>query len=186
MRLGCEPRHVDGADWDVREGQGDCSKPARRNPATFRPVDEQDAKAPAANEGPQSDEAPKGAVDTAAAIKRPASLSRIKYDGCRQAEAERLGARVSTLDAEVARLRQQSETGAEAGTAVPLDELKPWPDTVDGAALLDALVETFARYLALPAGAPDALALWAMHTHVYDAFEHTPRLNITAPGQRLR
>ncbi|MBA2408339.1 MAG: hypothetical protein H0V62_00665 [Gammaproteobacteria bacterium] len=82
-------------------------------------------------------------------------------------------------------MRPQSETGADtAGAAVLFDALEPWPDPVDGAALLNAIANTLTRYLVLPAGAADALALWTAHTHVYDAFDHTPRLNITAPQKQ--
>lgn len=123
-------------------------------------------------------------ADTAQTIARLAGLSPLEYDRIRQSEAERLGVRVGTLDVEVARLRPQSDTASEAGAAVLFDEPEPWPHSVDGAALLDELADTFARYLVLPPGAADALALWAAHTHVFCAFECTPRLNITAPQKQ--
>jgi hypothetical protein len=52
---------------------------------------------------------------------------------------------------------------------------------VDGAAVLDAVAETFQRYLALPDGAADALTLWTAHAHTFEAFVCTPRLNISSP-----
>ncbi|MGH8501337.1 MAG: DUF3631 domain-containing protein [Gammaproteobacteria bacterium] len=133
-------------------------------------------------DAPTADDAP--TAYTAETIARLAGLAPIEYDRVRQSEAERLGVRVGTLDTEVARQRPQSETGTEAGAAVLFDEPEPWPEPVDGAALLDALAETFARYLVLPPGAADALALWTAHTHVFDAFECTPRLNVTAPQKQ--
>jgi hypothetical protein len=124
------------------------------------------------------------AAERADTIKRLAALSAIEYDRCRKQEAKRLGMRVGTLDDEVRRLQPTPETGTEAGSAVLFNEPEPWPDPVDGAAPLDALAETFLRYLVLPAGAADALALWTVHTHVYSAFEYTPRLNVTGPEKQ--
>ena len=36
----------------------------------------------------------------------------------------------------------------------------------------------------LPDGAADAIALWIAHTHTYESFQHTPRLNIQSPEPR--
>jgi hypothetical protein len=48
--------------------------------------------------------------------------------------------------------------------------------------VLDALVEVIRRYLALPDGAAEALALWIVHTYMFEHWAHTPRLLITSPG----
>ncbi|MBA2408337.1 MAG: DUF3631 domain-containing protein [Gammaproteobacteria bacterium] len=45
------------------------------------------------------------------------------------------------------------------------------------------MAETFSRNVVLPDGAADALALWTVHTHVYTAFEYTPRLNVNGPDK---
>ena len=39
----------------------------------------------------------------------------------------------------------------------------------------------FARYVVLPTGAADALALWCAHAHAFKAFLCSPRLNIQSP-----
>ncbi|MBA2408336.1 MAG: hypothetical protein H0V62_00650, partial [Gammaproteobacteria bacterium] len=75
------------------------------------PAKDQDQDQPSANNALDSD-----------AFKRLAALPPLEYDRCRQAEAERLGVRVGTLDAEVTRLRPQSDTGTESGAAVLFDE----------------------------------------------------------------
>lgn len=49
---------------------------------------------------------------------------------------------------------------APQGRAVDLDDPDPWPEPVDGAALLDAIAATFARYLALPPHASTAARRW--------------------------
>ena len=86
-----------------------------------------------------------------------AALPRIEYDRRRDDSAKRLGVRVSTLDAEVAKIRPVVESDTD--TTDLFSDPEPWPDPVDGAALLDALAASFTRYVVLPDGAADALAL---------------------------
>jgi hypothetical protein len=52
---------------------------------------------------------------------------------------------------------------------------------VDGAELLDALAKAIRRYVVLDQREADAVALWALATHAFDAFFILPRLFITAP-----
>lgn len=70
----------------------------------------------------------------------------------------------------------------EAGRAVSFPSIEPWPEAVDGAALLDELTALVTRYAILPPGAADALALWVLHAHALDAFFFSPVLGITSPG----
>jgi len=51
---------------------------------------------------------------------------------------------------------------------------------IDGAALLDAIMIEIRRYLVLPEGGAEAMTLWAVHTHAFRAFQHTPRLHFTS------
>ena len=59
-----------------------------------------------------------------------------------------------------------------------------WPEAVNGAETLSKIAETFARYVALPDGAADTLALWVAHAHGFKAFLCSPRLNICSPEKR--
>jgi len=77
-----------------------------------------------------------------------------------------------------------SGKGKAAGAPLALRDPEPWPEPVDGAALLDELAGTFRRYVALPDGAADALALWILHAHTLDAFQVSPRLALTSPEKR--
>lgn len=70
------------------------------------------------------------------------------------------------------------------GSAVLLPEIELWPEAVNGADTLSKIAETFARFVALPDGAADALALWAAHAHGFTAFLCSPRLNIRSPEKR--
>jgi putative DNA primase/helicase len=109
-----------------------------------------------------------------------AKLRPTEYDRAREKEAKRLGIRVATLDAEVAQRRPASSTSGQ-GRTVELPDLEPWPESVNGAQVLNEVAATFARYVALPPGAADALTLWAAHAHAFEVFLHSPRLNLCSP-----
>jgi putative DNA primase/helicase len=112
-----------------------------------------------------------------------AGLSPIDYDRRRESAAKRLGVRVSTLDAEVAARRstiEEQTVSEQLAAATP----EPWTDAVDGASLLDDLASFYKRYVVLPEGAADMLALWTEHTYAIDAFVITPRLAVVSPQKR--
>ena len=58
---------------------------------------------------------------------------------------------------------------------------KPWPESVEGAQVLDEVACIVEEYLSLPPGAADAISLWVAHAHCYEAFMHSPRLNAMSP-----
>lgn len=115
-------------------------------------------------------------------VARLAALSRMAYDKVRETEAESLGIRVSTLDAEVKAARKGTDEGV--GAALVMDDPEPWPDPVEGAELLETLAETVRRYLVLNPTDADAAALWIVHTHAHDAATVSPILSITSPQKR--
>lgn len=121
-------------------------------------------------------------VADAAEIARLATLSPLDYDREREAAAERLGIRVSTLDTEVAAVRPKP--AATDGRHVELPAVEPWPRPVDGAALLDSLTATIRRHVILPPAAAECCTLWIAHTWVHERFQHSPRLSITSPAKR--
>lgn len=63
-------------------------------------------------------------------------------------------------------------------------EVEPWPEPVDGAEVLDALVAAITRYIVVPRGAPEAVALWTVFAHAHDAFAVSPNLAATSPVKR--
>ena len=50
--------------------------------------------------------------------------------------------------------------------------------------MLDGLCQYLKRYVILPQHAAEALALWILHTWVFDCFDITPYLSITSPTKR--
>jgi hypothetical protein len=122
-------------------------------------------------------------TDQEALLAELASLSPIDYDRRRESAAKLLGVRVSTLDSEVAAQRsklEEQQVTAQLAAAIPA----PWPEAVDGAQLLHDLAALYHRYVVLPDGAADMLALWTLHTYAIEAFVITPRLAVVSPQKR--
>jgi hypothetical protein len=78
---------------------------------------------------------------------------------------------------------------SDAGRTVPgrwllFADPEPWPEPVDGAALLDELAHTYRRFVSLPAGGAEALALWVVFTYALEAFDVAPILALCSPLKR--
>lgn len=116
-------------------------------------------------------------------ITRLANLPPLEYERCREVEAEKLKSRTSVLDKLVDAKRPKSETadGDIQGRTMNLPDVEPWPDSVNGADVMNEVADTYTRFVVLPDGAADALALWTAHTHCFEAFQCSPRLNVTSP-----
>jgi putative DNA primase/helicase len=116
-------------------------------------------------------------------IQRLASLPPLEYERHRESAAQSLGCRASILDKLVDAKRPKSELqNAELqGRTLNLADVELWPEAVTGAEVLAELASTFTRYVALPDGAADTLALWTAHAHCFTAFVCSPRLNISSP-----
>jgi Protein of unknown function (DUF3631) len=111
------------------------------------------------------------------AIERLARLSPLRFERVREAEAKRLGIRVSILERLVRAARGDgANSNGGQGRALDIPTPEPWPEPVGGAALLFELAEFYGAHLYLPHRASAALALWTLHTHCFEAFPHTPRL----------
>lgn len=89
--------------------------------------------------------------------------------------------------AEVARGFLTTDAAKETalqGRTLELPDPDPWPHPVDGAAVLLEVVQQCQRYLFLPRGAPETLALWAAHTHAFAAATASPLLVLLSPEKR--
>jgi putative DNA primase/helicase len=131
-----------------------------------------------------SEVAPHDVVDKETLLKELATLDAIAYDQRRDETAQLLGVRVNTLDKEVAAQRAQPAERDGTGTPVLFTDPEPWPEAVDGASLLDDLAALYTRYVVLPRGAADMLALWTLHTYTHAAASTTPRVGIESPQKR--
>jgi hypothetical protein len=91
---------------------------------------------------------------------------------------------VTTLDKAVAARRSHPAERDGTGTPMLFTDPEPWPEAVAGASLLDDLSALYRRYVVLPEGAADILALWTEHTYTHAAAQTTPRLGIESPQKR--
>jgi putative DNA primase/helicase len=122
-----------------------------------------------------------GKIETDAEIARLAKLPSVEYDRERTAAAKRLGIRASILDLEVKALRPNNGGSKGQGRQFQVPEIEPWPEVVDGSALLTEIAGAVRRYVVLPEGAAEIVAIWMVHTHCFNCFMHSPRLAITSP-----
>ncbi len=118
--------------------------------------------------------------ETIAEIARLAKLSSVEYDRERSGAAKRLGIRAATLDVEVKARRGGVDVKGQ-GRPFELPEIEPWPEALDGAALLLDITAAIRQFVVMPDGAAEIVALWILHTHCFDCFMHSPRLAITSP-----
>jgi Protein of unknown function (DUF3631) len=64
------------------------------------------------------------------------------------------------------------------------DKIEPWEHPVELADVLDEARAIFDAYIHVGSASLDALALWTFWTHVYDAFNVAPILDLTSPAMR--
>ena len=79
------------------------------------------------------------------------------------------------------------DTGASgdgSSSDILFDDVDPWDRDVDGEKLLNEIAATIKKYLYLPPGGPDVIALWAVFTYCWDTFDVWPILNVSSvvPG----
>jgi len=80
---------------------------------------------------------------------------------------------------------EPDKAGNGGGTALEFSDVEPWPEAVDGAALLAALVASVKRHLSLPEHAAAAIALWTVNTWVVVEHGHVaPILAVSSPEKR--
>jgi len=116
-----------------------------------------------------------------AAVARLAALKAHEYDRVRKDETKLLGVQIKTLDDAVAGQRARQDGG---GAAALFPDVEPWPDPVNGAALLDEIAGTVKRFIACDPEIAEVAALWISFTWLVDHFHIAPMILITAPEMR--
>ena len=121
-----------------------------------------------------------------AEVHRLAAVSPVKYVIEREASAEKLGIGVSALDRLVKRERGVGDDALKPGQGRPVEipEVEPWPEKVGGVALLEELARAIREYVVLSPRQADAVALWILFTHTFEAFDFSPKLVISSPEKR--
>ena len=80
--------------------------------------------------------------------------------------------------------RATNSSGAGSGRGLRFADPDPWPEAVDGAALLEDLAHTYRQFVSLPDGGAEALALWIVFTYALDAFAVAPIVALCSPLKR--
>jgi hypothetical protein len=65
-----------------------------------------------------------------------------------------------------------------------LPPVEPWPQPVDGVALLNELHGLFGRFVVLPQWAAETLALWTLHTYAFQFRDVSAYLGLESPEKR--
>jgi Protein of unknown function (DUF3631) len=126
-----------------------------------------------------------GTIDDAAELEKLARMTPLDYERARKDAGKRLGiSRLSLLDGLVKAKR--TELGLEGGDglqghAIEFPDPEPWPELVDGAALLDGLAKDIRKHVVMSDAARDACVLWVVHSYLLDRLMITPRLGIHSP-----
>jgi putative DNA primase/helicase len=116
------------------------------------------------------------------ALARLSSMPPLEYDKIREKEAEKLGVRVSVLDAEVQFSRKLQQAGS--GTSGMFPEVMPWPEAVNANELLHDMVSAIRRFIVCDEETAIAAALWCIFTWLIDHVQISPLAIITAPEKR--
>jgi hypothetical protein len=130
---------------------------------------------------PAAPNEPNGEVDAKAEIARLARLPLFDYGLERRAFAQRFGLAVVFLDRAVAAERGNGGTAAGRGRPLDLPEPEPWPEPVHGGALLAGLAASLRRHVVLGTAEADAVGLWIVAVHAFDAWPLFPRLFVNSP-----
>jgi len=97
---------------------------------------------------------------------------------------------VPNSNADEARARTEDATDEAEGprtrrrTTTISSEVEPWPEAVDGLALLDALRDMVKRFVVVPAWAVETLALWILHTFAYELRDVSTYIGIESPERQ--
>lgn len=110
-----------------------------------------------------------------------AKLSLLQYEQAREAEAKALGLRVSVLDKAVAAKRPR-QTDEE--TDSQFEDVELWPEPVNGAELLTALMAVILRFCVLPVYSAPLMAAWVLHAWAHNSADISPILAIVSPEKR--
>jgi hypothetical protein len=159
LHPGASPEDVLGLPWKPTPPMSCTSSDAARDNA-----------ATSASSVPETDDQ---------AIVRLGTLNPLEYERVRETEAARLGVRVTVLDRQVAAARR-----VEVDAGLSLQDIDPWPEPVDPAALLSEIDTTVRRFIVCREETADAVVLWIAMTWFMDAVQVAPLAVITAPEKR--
>lgn len=115
-----------------------------------------------------------------------ALLKKIVDEGERFAAADDAAKALSLKASDLRKaLKPEAEPEEEADKSeLVLHDPEPWPQSVDGALLLDEISSVVGRFLSASDTVFKAVALWVVYTFAYDLFDTSPLLAIVSPEKR--
>jgi hypothetical protein len=135
---------------------------------------------PAGNEAPGASEAAAPGDDQE--LEKLARMSVLDYERARVEAAKRLGIeRLSMLDTAVKTKRAALGLNGgddKQGSPISFPNIEPWPEPIDGAALIAAVATAIGQHVIMPEHSRTVAALWVVHTHLVSYFQITPRLAV--------
>ena len=118
------------------------------------------------------------------AIARLAALLELEYERLRKGEARRLGMRTALLDKLVRNERSGSGGDHLQGRPIEWNEPEPWPEPVNGKALLADIAGLIRRYVDMPDEKADSVALWIVHTFLHSRLDVSTILHVKSATKR--
>src|SRR5690606_4848106 len=126
-------------------------------------------------------------ADASRESKRAALLDELRALPPEERTKARIKDAAESLDITVADVRSAIRNGPAKddtqGKAVILQDVEPWPAPVDGLALCKSIADAIDRHLHVHDHHRDTVALWAIHSHLFARFQHSPRLGFTGPSR---
>ncbi|HUS97785.1 MAG TPA: DUF3631 domain-containing protein, partial [Hyphomicrobiaceae bacterium] len=110
-----------------------------------------------------------------------ADMSPAEYGLQRQAIADKTGIPLKYLDAEHDARRRSAKDKGSKTIERSYWRVDPWPDPVDGAALIEQIQTRIKRHIVMSNEAALAAALWSVFAWAHDAAVHSPILLVSSP-----
>jgi hypothetical protein len=126
-------------------------------------------------------------LDDDAEIERMARLSPLELGRAIKVAVKQFGVSAKFIEDAVKDKRRELrivKDDGKQGHALDLLAPEPWPNSVDGAELLDEMTAAIRRYVVMAEHAARAAALWCVHTYLLDQFLISPRLAIRSAAHR--
>jgi hypothetical protein len=159
LRLPDLPDHGDVADWIAAGGSAKRLRELAEQAPDWNPSPADEKPDPAKKAAAEADEQK--------LIGELARLSALEYDKRRERVARDLGVRKSSLDKEVEGRRAELAAEVEPTPLYPHWVVEPWPEAVDGDALIRDIVRRVRRHVVLTQDQALTVALWILMAWVH-------------------
>lgn len=122
--------------------------------------------------------------DPGAIFERDVLADLIEVRQADPARYQRVRAAAKVAKVSVSELDKLTTTKDDAGTVELFPDVEPWPEPVDGTAMLASVYKIIAQHVIADPPTICAAALWIVHTYCMDALTVSPLAHISAPEMR--